>query len=59
MHDASGARTLAFVAPSAAGRTLTLGLRRPLDPLLDADVSDTPLVLSEVTLSAPPWETDS
>ena len=59
VHDASGTRTLAFVAPSAAGRTLTLGLRRTLNPLLDADVSDTPLVLTEVALSAPPWETDS
>ncbi len=56
VHDASGTRTLAFVAPDAAGRTLTLGLRRTLNPLLDADVSDTPLVLAEVTWGQPPWE---
>jgi hypothetical protein len=56
VHDTSGTRTLAFVAPDAAGRTLTLGLRRTLNPLLDAEASDTPLVLAEVALSTPPWE---
>ena len=56
VHDTSGTRTIAFVAPTAVGRTLTLGLRRTLNPLLDADVSDTPLVLAEVTLTTPPWE---
>ena len=56
VRDTSGSRTLAFVAPTAAGRTLTLGLRRTLNPLLDSDVSDTPLVLTEVTLHRPPWE---
>jgi large repetitive protein len=59
VHDASGTRTLAFVAPDATGLTLTLGLRRTLNPLLDADASDTPLVLAEVTLSTPPWEGDA
>jgi hypothetical protein len=56
VHDASGTRTLAFLAPTAHGRTVTLGLRRTLNPLLDIDVSDTPLVLAEVDLPAPPWE---
>jgi hypothetical protein len=59
VHDASGTRTLAFVGIAAAGRTVTLGLRRTLNPLLDADVTDTPLVLAEVTLSRPPWEDDA
>jgi hypothetical protein len=58
VHDTSGTRTIAFVAATAVGRTLSLGLRRTLNPLQDADVSDTPLVLAEVTLSTPPWESD-
>lgn len=56
VHDTGGTRTLAFLAPAAHGRTVTLGLRRTLHPLLDSDVSDTPLVLAEVGLPAPPWE---
>jgi len=56
VRDTSGTRTLAFVAPDAARRTLTLGLRRTLNPLLDSDAADTPLVLAEVTLNTPPWE---
>jgi hypothetical protein len=56
VHDVGGTRTLAFLAPSARGRIVTLGLRRALNPLLDLDVSDTPLALAEVLLSAPPWE---
>ena len=55
-HDASGTRTLAFLAADAVGKTLTLGLQRTLNPLLDTDASDTPLVLAEIPLAPPPWE---
>jgi hypothetical protein len=56
VRDASGTRTLAFLHPTAKGRTVTLGLRRSLHPLLDLDATDTPLTLCEVALAAPPWE---
>lgn len=56
VRDASGTRTLAFLQPTAKGRTVTLGLRRSLHPLLDLDATDTPVTLCEVALAAPPWE---
>jgi hypothetical protein len=56
VHDASGCRTLVFLFPAARGRTVTLGLRRRLHPLLDVDTTDTPVVLCEATIETPPWE---
>jgi hypothetical protein len=56
VRDASGTRTLAVLTPGARGQTLSLGLARNLHPLLDADTTDTPIVLSEVELLTAPWE---
>jgi hypothetical protein len=56
VRDASGARTLAYLTPDARGRTVTLGLRRNLHPLLDLEGMDTPLTLTEIHVAAPPWE---
>jgi hypothetical protein len=56
VRDASGTRTLAVLSPGARGKTLSLGLARNLHPLLDADATDTPVVLCEVELLAAPWE---
>jgi hypothetical protein len=56
VHDASGTRTLVLLEPGARGKVVSLGLARTLHPLLDADTSDTPVVLCEVDLAPPPWE---
>lgn len=56
IRDASGTRTLAVLKPGARGKTISLGLARNLHPLLDVDVTDTPIVLCEVELAPPPWE---
>jgi hypothetical protein len=56
VHDASGTRTLVLLGPGSRDRVLTLGLARTLNPMLDADTTDTPVTLCEVDLGAPPWE---
>ena len=56
VHDESGCRTLVFLFPAARGRSVTLGLRRRLHPLLDEDTTDIPVVLCESPVETPPWE---
>ncbi|WP_394847004.1 hypothetical protein LZC95_05995 [Pendulispora brunnea] len=56
VRDASGTRTLAVLKPGARGAVVSLGLARNLHPLLDADATDTPTVLLEISLGRPPWE---
>lgn len=56
VRDASGTRTLALLAPSTRGTTVTLGLPRVLHPLLDVDVTDTAALLCEVDFAPPAWE---
>lgn len=56
VHDASGTRTLVILKPGVRGKTVSLGIARELNPLLDTDESDIPIVLCEVDLGAPPWE---
>ena len=56
VRDAGGTRTLVILKPGVRGRTLSLGLARELHPLLDTDVSDTPVVLCEIELGPPAWE---
>jgi hypothetical protein len=56
VHDASGTRTLAVLKPGSRGKVVSLALVRTLHPLLDAAGADTPELLCEVDLGAPPWE---
>jgi hypothetical protein len=56
VHDEGGTRTLVLLAPGSRGSVLSLGLARNLHPLLDADATDSPVVLLEIELGGPPWE---
>jgi hypothetical protein len=56
VRDESGTRTLVLLKPGVRGAVLSLGLARNLHPLLDADSTDTPVVLLEIELGTPPWE---
>jgi hypothetical protein len=56
VRDESGTRTLVLLVANARGAIVSLGLARNLHPLIDADVEDTPTVLLEIDLLAPPWE---
>lgn len=56
VHDSSGCRTLVFLRASARGRTVSLGLVRNLNPLLDLDATDDPVSLLDVCIEQAPWE---
>jgi hypothetical protein len=56
IHDVSGTRIIVLLKPGTRGKTVSLGLTRNLNPFLDTDVSDIPVVLCEINLSTAPWE---
>ena len=56
VHDISGTRTLAILKPNTRGKTVSLGLARKLNPILDTDISDVPMTLCEILIQSAPWE---